>query len=79
MNCTPFTPRVLSTIAMFDRNYPSLFWLSMGVALDLGRVISLLPLGTPPVSMGLFNTARNIYDLSQLKLDKIFERISFLK
>lgn len=44
---------------------PSSFWLSLGVALDLGRVVPFVPsLGTPLVSMGLLSTARNIYCLS---------------
>ena len=55
---------------------PSFFWLSLGVALDLGRVLYFAPsLRMPLVSMGLFNTARNIYCLSQLKPGKIFEKI----
>lgn len=55
------------------------FWLFLGVTLDLGRVVSFVPsLWMPLASMGLFNIARNIYCLSQLKLDKIFERLFFL-
>lgn len=50
------------------------FWWSLGVALDLGRAVTFVPsLGTIRVSLGSFNTARNIHFLSQLKLDKIFK------
>ena len=54
------------------------FWLSFGVALDLGREVSFASsLGTPLSFMGLFNTARNICWLSPLKSNKIFKRIFF--
>ena len=48
------------------------FGLPLGVALDLGRVVSFTPsLGMPLGSMGQFNTSRNNYYLSQLKPENI--------
>lgn len=45
----------------------SVLWLSLGVALDLGRVVSFASsLGIPLVLMGLFNTKKHIYCLSGL-------------
>lgn len=78
MSCTPFVANVLVIIASSQGNCLSLFGLSLGVALDLGRVISFVPsLGIPLVCNGLFNNARNIYCLSQLIPEKILERIFF--
>ena len=39
----PFSAWVLPTIANFQWNCLSAFWLSLGVALDLGRVVSFEP------------------------------------
>lgn len=45
----------------------SVFWLSLGVALGVGRVVSFaLPMGIPLVFMGLFYTNKHIYCLSGL-------------
>lgn len=56
----------------------SLFQLSLGVVLDLGREVSFAPsLGMPLAFNRLFNTARNIYCLSWPKPDKIFKRMIF--
>ena len=56
----------------------SFFWLSLGLSLYLGRIVSVtLSLGMPFVFKGLFSPARNIYCLSWLKFDKIYERIFF--
>lgn len=57
----------------------SLFKLSLGVALDRGRVICFHPLWKCLGSMGVFNTARNIYRLSGLKPDKIRYLKGFFK
>lgn len=58
-----------------SKSFFSYFSLSLGVALDLGRVASFAsPLGMPLMSMGLFQIARNIYCLSLLKPDPIVER-----
>lgn len=76
--CTPFAPVVLLAVASSQENCLSLFWLSLRVPLDLGRVISVAPfLRTPLKSKGLFNMVRSIYSLSQLKPDKTFKRIVF--
>ena len=75
--CTPLAARVLPTAASSQGNCLRLssFWLSLGLALDLGRVVSFAPsLGTSFVSKRLFNTARSIYCLSRLKPDKRFVR-----
>lgn len=80
MSCTPFVPRVLLTPASSPGSCVSLslFWLSLGVARDLGQVVSFASsLGIPLKSMGLFNTARNVYYLFWLKPDKIFKMIFF--
>lgn len=78
MSCSPCAGRVIPTIASSQGSYLSLsfFWLSLGVALDLGRMVSLAPhLGIPLPSVCLFNTARYIYYLYQLKPDKVFKRL----
>lgn len=77
MNCTPFTARVLLTIASSQGNCLSLsfFWLSLGMTLDLRRVVSFAStLRKPLVSMGLLNIARIIHCLSWLKPGKISKR-----
>lgn len=52
------------------------FGLSLGVTLDLEKIIYFAPsLGKPLESKGLFSITRNIHCLSRLKTDKIFERI----
>ena len=72
--------RVLPTVVSSQRNCLILcfFWLSLGVSPDLRKRVSFVPsLGRPLMSKGLFNTVKNIYCLSQLKPDKIFEMIIF--
>ena len=70
---TPCMARVPPIVAGSQGNCLSFFWFSLGVALDLRRVVSsLLSLGMLLTSMGLFSTSRNIDCLSQLKPDKIF-------
>lgn len=77
MDCTPFAVRVLLSVTSSQENCVFL-WLSLGVALDLGRVVFFAPsLRTPLGSMVLLNTAGNIYCLSQLRPDMVFERIFF--
>lgn len=74
--CTPFVANVLVIIVSSQGHCISLFWLSLGVALDLGRVVSFVPsLGTPLGYNRFFSNARSIYYVPQLKPDKIFERI----
>ena len=60
--CTPFAAGVLLTFVSSQENcLKSFFWLSLGVALDHGSVVSLiLSLGTPLQSTSSFNTARTI-------------------
>ena len=74
MDGMPLAASVLLTVASAQGNYVFL-WLPLDVALDLGRVGSFAhSLGTPLESNRLFSTARNIYCLSRLKPDKIFEK-----
>lgn len=80
VDCALSVARVLPSAASSQGSCLSLssFWLSLRVALDLGRVISFsLFWGTHLVSMGLFNTVRSIYCLPWLKPDKIFKRTIF--
>lgn len=54
------------------------FWLSLGVALCLGRTVFFVSsLRTPHLSLELYRTARNVDCLPQLKPDKVFKRIFF--
>ena len=68
MGFTPFAARALGTVASSQGNSLSYFWLSLGVALDLGRIVSFAPsLGMPLLSMVSFNTAYfNAIQLSSL-------------
>lgn len=50
--------RVLPTVAIYQGNCLSVFWLSLGVPMDLGKVACFTPSRTPFVSMGLFDTTR---------------------
>ena len=69
------------TAASPQRNDLSLsfFWLSLGVALDLARIISSVSSLRMPLAYtkGLFDNLRNINSLPQLKTEKIPERIFF--
>ena len=78
VGCAPFVASNLLCCQLSEQLCLSLsfLWLSLGVALDPGRVVSFACFwGTPLASMGLFSTARNTYCLSKLKTDNIFERI----
>ena len=68
--CTPFASRVLPTVASSGGLAWVCLLLSLGVALDLWRVV-----GMQFSSMCLFSTTRYICYLYQLKPDKILERI----
>lgn len=78
VGCISFMATVLLTVASSWGNCLSLpiFCLSLEVALDLRRVVSFIsPVRMRHAYMRLRDTARNIYCLSLLKTDKIFERI----
>lgn len=59
MGCTPFSAKVLLTIASCQGNSESFFWLSLGVVVDHGRVVSFASsLGTSFGSVGLFSNCQ---------------------
>lgn len=70
MGYTPFVARVLPTIVSSQGNCLSQLFF-FGGALNGGSIVSFAP------SLGLFNTARNVYCLSCLKPDKAFGMILF--
>lgn len=48
VDCTPFVASVLEAVASSKGSYLYLFWLSLGVALDLERIVTFAPaLGMP--------------------------------
>lgn len=68
---SPFAARVQAPVAGSQG-------LSLGVALGSHMALSSAPpLGTPLGTTGWLNTDRNIYCLSQLKPNKLFERNFF--
>lgn len=64
MNCTPFTASVLLTIASSQGNCLSLsfFWLSLGMTLDLRRVVSFA--STLRMPLGIHGVAQYCQDYS---------------
>lgn len=76
VSCTPFATNILPTIASSQGNCVSLgyYWEWLWGWEDS---IFCTLFGMPLVSLGLCDTARSIYCLSQLKPDMVCKRIFF--
>ena len=73
MGCTSFVVESHWLLSALRESFMSFSWLSLGVALDIGRIVSFAScLGMPPLSMGSFSVAGNVYYLYELKPDKVF-------